>query len=72
MIARCGSFLMYNRNKLADEFGQKKPCKSLIGVFDPFDGPLGECTDEVPPVEASDLVCKQALSLSNNSRPISN
>ena len=29
---------------------------SLIGGLDPFLGPLGQCTDSIPPVEASDLV----------------
>ncbi len=28
---------------------------SLIGGLDPFLGPLGECTETVPSVEASDL-----------------
>ena len=29
----------------------------VIGDLDPFAGSLGECTDAVPPVDASDLVC---------------
>ena len=37
---------------------------SLIGGLDPFLGPLGYCTDEVPPVEASDLVSYLVLQTS--------
>lgn len=37
---------------------------SQIGGLDPFLGPLGECVDSVPPVEASDLVSYLVLQTS--------
>ena len=37
---------------------------SLIGGLDPFLGPLRQCTDSVPPVEASDLVSYLVLQTS--------
>ena len=37
---------------------------SLIGGLDPFLGPLGQCTDTVLPLEASDLVSYLVLQTS--------
>ena len=37
---------------------------SQIGGLDPFLGPLGECVERVPPVEASDLVSYLVLQTS--------
>ncbi len=50
-------------------YAEQLPIEALdkidtIGGIDPFEGPLGECTDEVPPVEASDLVSYLVLQTS--------